>query len=81
VVNEHEAYCQPCLSPVWDTALAAHTLLEVGGKECERRTLSSLQWLLPLRELEIVGDWAARVPAFGRAAGPSNMPIRTSRSR
>ena len=64
VVNEHEAYCQPCLSPVWDTALAAHTLLEVGGKECERRTLSSLQWLLPLQELEIVGDWAAARPSI-----------------
>ena len=35
VVNDDEAYCQPCLSPVWDTALAAHTLLEVGGAEAE----------------------------------------------
>src|SRR5262245_16156223 len=25
VINEDEAYCQPCVSPVWDTALAAHT--------------------------------------------------------
>ena len=23
-------YCQPCLSPVWDTALACHALMEVG---------------------------------------------------
>ncbi|RAE88484.1 squalene--hopene cyclase, partial [Burkholderia multivorans] len=28
VVHEDEAYCQPCLSPVWDTSLAAHALLE-----------------------------------------------------
>lgn len=28
VVNEHDAYCQPCLSPVWDTALAALALQE-----------------------------------------------------
>ena len=48
VVNADEAYCQPCLSPVWDTALAAHALLEVGGEECERRTLASLDWLRPL---------------------------------
>ena len=27
----HEAYCQPCVSPVWDTALTCHALLEVGG--------------------------------------------------
>ena len=30
VTKEDEAYCQPCLSPVWDTVLVAHTLLEVG---------------------------------------------------
>src|SRR5262249_52599221 len=30
VIKEEEAYCQPCVSPVWDTALAAHTLIEVG---------------------------------------------------
>ena len=29
VVGEDEAYCQPCLSPVWDTALVAHALMEV----------------------------------------------------
>ena len=28
VVRDEEAYCQPCLSPVWDTALAVHALLE-----------------------------------------------------
>src|ERR1051326_1488591 len=28
VVKDHEAYCQPCVSPVWDTALVAHTLLD-----------------------------------------------------
>ena len=28
VVKDDEAYCQPCVSPVWDTALVAHALLE-----------------------------------------------------
>ena len=28
IVKEHEAYCQPCVSPVWDTALVAHALME-----------------------------------------------------
>ncbi|WP_204317084.1 hypothetical protein, partial [Klebsiella aerogenes] len=31
VIKEHEAYVQPCVSPVWDTALASHALLESGG--------------------------------------------------
>ena len=33
VVKDDEAYCQPCLSPVWDTALAAHALLEAGDAD------------------------------------------------
>jgi squalene-hopene/tetraprenyl-beta-curcumene cyclase len=59
MIKQDEAYCQPCLSPVWDTALAAHTLLEVGGPDCERRTLSSLEWLRPLQVLDRIGDWVS----------------------
>jgi squalene-hopene/tetraprenyl-beta-curcumene cyclase len=62
VIRDDEAYCQPCLSPVWDTALTAHTLLEVGGEECEQRCLQSLEWLRPLQVLDTVGDWAATRP-------------------
>jgi len=58
VVGEEEAYCQPCLSPVWDTALAAHAMLEAGGAANEARALAALDWLRPLQELEVKGDWA-----------------------
>ena len=58
VVGEEEAYCQPCLSPVWDTALAAHAMLEAGGSDNEARALAALDWLRPLQELEVKGDWA-----------------------
>jgi squalene-hopene/tetraprenyl-beta-curcumene cyclase len=33
VIREDEAYCQPCVSPVWDTALVAHAMMEVGSDE------------------------------------------------
>ncbi|MGZ5850167.1 MAG: squalene--hopene cyclase [Methyloceanibacter sp.] len=62
VIKDDEAYCQPCLSPVWDTALVAHTLIEVGGADCERRARKSLEWLRPLQVLDTVGDWAASRP-------------------
>jgi squalene-hopene/tetraprenyl-beta-curcumene cyclase len=62
VIKDNEAYCQPCLSPVWDTALATHTLLEVGGAEAESRALHGLKWLKPLQVLETKGDWAATRP-------------------
>jgi squalene-hopene/tetraprenyl-beta-curcumene cyclase len=58
VVKEHEAYCQPCLSPVWDTALAAHAVLEAGGDACEAATVRALDWLKPLQVLDVKGDWA-----------------------
>jgi squalene-hopene/tetraprenyl-beta-curcumene cyclase len=62
VVRDDEAYCQPCLSPVWDTALAAHALLEAGDDESRNRAREGLQWLKPLQVLDVVGDWAAQRP-------------------
>jgi len=62
VIKADEAYCQPCVSPVWDTALAAHCLLEVGTEETEAAAKRGLEWLTPLQELEVMGDWAAARP-------------------
>jgi squalene-hopene/tetraprenyl-beta-curcumene cyclase len=62
VVREHEAYCQPCLSPVWDTALACHALLEVGGSRALNAAARGLAWLRPLQVLDHYGDWAVRRP-------------------
>lgn len=62
VIKNEEAYCQPCLSPVWDTALAAHTLLELGGKTAETAALKTLAWLKPLQILDVAGDWAETRP-------------------
>ncbi len=57
-----EAYCQPCLSPVWDTALASHALLEAGGERATAAAERGLQWLRPLQVLEVKGDWTVRRP-------------------
>jgi len=62
IIKHEEAYCQPCLSPVWDTALAAHTLLEVGTRAAEQAADGGLAWLKPRQVLDTVGDWAARRP-------------------
>jgi squalene-hopene/tetraprenyl-beta-curcumene cyclase len=58
VVKDDEAYCQPCVSPVWDTALAAHAMLEAGGAENEACADAALEWLRPLQVLDVKGDWA-----------------------
>ncbi|MBA3896922.1 MAG: squalene--hopene cyclase [Sphingomonadaceae bacterium] len=62
VVGEDEAYCQPCVSPVWDTALAAHAMMEAGGEGNERRADAALAWLKPLQVLDVKGDWAGERP-------------------
>jgi squalene-hopene/tetraprenyl-beta-curcumene cyclase len=61
-VHEHEAYCQPCVSPIWDTTLACHALLEAGGERAAEQVRKGLQWLLPRQILDVRGDWAARRP-------------------
>ena len=62
VIGAEEAYCQPCVSPVWDTALACQTLLEVGGERAIDAAAAGLKWLQPRQELDVVGDWSARRP-------------------
>jgi len=62
VIKEGEAYCQPCVSPVWDTALVAHALMEAGGEEAEKQALRTLEWLKPLQVLDVKGDWAEARP-------------------
>jgi squalene-hopene/tetraprenyl-beta-curcumene cyclase len=57
VVEPDRAYCQPCLSPVWDTSLAGHALAEAGVA-----TDAVCDWLRPLQITDVVGDWAVRRP-------------------
>ncbi|WP_414219948.1 squalene--hopene cyclase [Cupriavidus necator] len=62
VEHGDEAYCQPCLSPVWDTALAAHALLETGEARAVQAVGRGLDWLKPLQVLDVRGDWVVRRP-------------------
>jgi squalene-hopene/tetraprenyl-beta-curcumene cyclase len=62
VVKDHEAYCQPCVSPVWDTALVAHALMETRDEAAEKAVARSLEWLKPLQVLDVKGDWAEEKP-------------------
>ena len=52
------AYCQPCLSPVWDTALATHALLEAGHSGEDPVIVRAGTWLLDRQILDVAGDWA-----------------------
>ena len=60
--DDGEVYCQPCVSPVWDTALAAHAMLEAGGEVAEASAVRGLDWLKPRQILDVKGDWAVARP-------------------
>ncbi|NQW00464.1 MAG: squalene--hopene cyclase [Rhodospirillales bacterium] len=55
----NRAYCQPCLSPVWDTGLAIHALLESGIGDGDPVFDKAAEWLVSRQILEVKGDWAA----------------------
>ncbi|HEY3180570.1 MAG TPA: squalene--hopene cyclase [Casimicrobiaceae bacterium] len=63
VVGDAEAYCQPCKSPVWDTALVCETLLEVAGNQAVAAARDGLAWLERRQVCETTGDWAMVRPA------------------
>jgi len=62
VLDGEQSYCQPCLSPVWDTALACHALMEVGDARLDPAIRRALDWLETKQVLEHAGDWVATRP-------------------
>ncbi len=62
VEREDEAYCQPCVSPIWDTALAVHALFESSGAETPAAIERANAWLAGRQVTGVVGDWAAQRP-------------------
>lgn len=57
-----EAYCQPCFSPVWDTGLAAHALMEAGTPAGSPVIDRAMRWLTDRQVLDTVGDWVDKNP-------------------
>jgi squalene-hopene/tetraprenyl-beta-curcumene cyclase len=60
--QDGETYCQPCVSPIWDTGLVCQALMEVGGDEVNALVKRGLDWLKPMQVLDVRGDWTARRP-------------------
>ena len=53
VENKNDAYCQPCVSPVWDTGWMGHVLMEKGNENVK----DIVTWFLK-KEIKINGDWS-----------------------
>jgi squalene-hopene/tetraprenyl-beta-curcumene cyclase len=64
VLDSEHSYIQPCLSPVWDSALACHALMEVGDAALTPTIRRAIDWLAEKQVLDTVGDWAATRPGL-----------------
>ncbi len=62
VVSDDDAYCQPCNSPIWDTAIACLALQEVKSKEAVSASSRALDWLEAQQLRDSPGDWRETHP-------------------
>jgi squalene-hopene/tetraprenyl-beta-curcumene cyclase len=64
VIEDDRAYCQPCLSPVWDTSLAVQAMMEAGVARDGDTVTSATDWMADRQILDTVGDWATARPGL-----------------
>ena len=62
VIKENEAYCQPCLSPVWDTGLTLLALQETGLPATSASRKRAYDWLKTKQLSDEPGDWRIQRP-------------------
>ncbi len=66
VIKGDQAYCQPCVSPIWDTGLVALALQEVDKYEQSPQTRmqikEGLRWLASKQLTDEPGDWQVKRP-------------------
>jgi squalene-hopene/tetraprenyl-beta-curcumene cyclase len=66
VIKDDMAYCQPCVSPIWDTGLTSLALQEVDRYEHNPQTQqainSALHWLATKQLRDEPGDWQIQRP-------------------
>lgn len=64
--RDHESYCQPCLSPVWDTGLSVLALQETQREESDPEVAlaveRALNWLVSKQLRDEPGDWRVKRP-------------------
>jgi len=62
VNGDDSAYCQPCVSPVWDTALACLALQEEASGIATENIRNALDWLKDRQLFDEPGDWRESRP-------------------
>ncbi|HLC40210.1 MAG TPA: squalene--hopene cyclase [Methylomirabilota bacterium] len=69
-IEDHETlHYQPCVSPVWDTALAANALLASGLPGNDLALIRAAEWLLD-EQILAPGDWQVKRPGIAPGGWP-----------
>jgi len=55
--KDGRVYCQPCVSPVWDTGLTALALDASGESDAREAAIRGLDWLCACQLADEPGDW------------------------
>jgi squalene-hopene/tetraprenyl-beta-curcumene cyclase len=66
--TEHDVRIEPCLSPVWDTAIVTIALHESGLPSDHPALIKACEWLIA-REVRFRGDWRYKNPADVEPSG------------
>ena len=61
VETTHSLHYQPCVSPVWDTALAANALVESGLPADHPQLQVAADWMMN-EQITVPGDWQVKRP-------------------
>ncbi|MFI5021285.1 MAG: squalene--hopene cyclase [Alphaproteobacteria bacterium] len=64
ILKDGVGYCQPCMSPIWDTGLAALALMEAETPRDGANAAKAMAWLAERQILEVKGDWAWQRPGL-----------------
>ncbi len=64
IKTDNSVYCQPCNSPIWDSAITCLALQESGSKEAITASYRSLDWLVKQQLRDAPGDWRESHPSL-----------------
>ncbi len=62
VTYNGSAYCQPCMSPIWDTSLAVLAMMESGESGEDQVISKAADWMAEREITDVKGDWAVWRP-------------------
>jgi squalene-hopene/tetraprenyl-beta-curcumene cyclase len=61
VTHGNKTFCQPCVSPIWDTCLILSALREAGVSSDHQSVTSAIDWLFT-KQIFVAGDWSTKAP-------------------